>query len=452
MAVTAEKRLEPTAEAQWDLLELELRIQDVLIVPEMPTDEATRQRAAHFIGAIALGGEISREVTQESPLSSLHEAILQAGKGDKQALALIKANVKADVIERTIKTGHVMDPVPLAVTDTGKIIQHGQSMDSIQANSLLYAADHPVMRARTEAETRNAFRIEELNRTGFFDDYCFVVLSRAENLPQAGFFRDTMSCCMQVTSKEGNGLVTESAFVSGIASPGSFRHDEQTIINLGYCLQADFAGKTPAEIIDTPLLVHKSRIPNGVIDLVELYDDCAGGKFFGEDVPRQDYLRYLAICRQRQKTFDHTADIITDELLSSANSVNSPTEAIEKLHKLSEKHMVERAVIDKTIDPRVFGIVSAGYIIQARLAAEQSDWGGIDHYVQKAKDSAQSSSCPGKLLAFDASAGEGGSDKNSTDKDCDFVSNECPVCHKKDVKTRVTKTHISGDCGCKVRR
>lgn len=37
-------------------------------------------------------------------------------------------------------------------------------------------------------------------------------------------------------------------------------------------------------------------------------------------------------------------------------------------------------------------------------------------------------------------------------EDCDFISKECPVCKKKNVRTIVTKSHISGDCGCRVRR
>lgn len=38
------------------------------------------------------------------------------------------------------------------------------------------------------------------------------------------------------------------------------------------------------------------------------------------------------------------------------------------------------------------------------------------------------------------------------DEDCEFVSKQCPLCEKKNVKTTVTKTEISGDCGCKVKR
>jgi hypothetical protein len=36
--------------------------------------------------------------------------------------------------------------------------------------------------------------------------------------------------------------------------------------------------------------------------------------------------------------------------------------------------------------------------------------------------------------------------------DCEFTSKKCPECKKENVKTKVTKTHISGSCGCRKTR
>jgi hypothetical protein len=44
------------------------------------------------------------------------------------------------------------------------------------------------------------------------------------------------------------------------------------------------------------------------------------------------------------------------------------------------------------------------------------------------------------------------SGSKSDDGECEFISKECPECHEKNVKTRVTKTHITGSCGCSKRR
>lgn len=450
MAETAESYTIQSPQINWETLDFELP--EVLVVPEMLADQETRLRSARFIGAAIMGtGEMAEFATVQSPIESLHEAIQRASSGDEVAQALVETNVRTDVIERTIKTGHVMTPVPLVITEDGKIVQHGQSMECVQANSLRYAANHPIMRARIEAETRNAFRMEELNRNDFFEDYCFVVLSRAENLPEAGFFTDTMSCSLQVTSKQGNGLATESAFVSGITSKGGVQHDEATVVKLGKVLGKDLAGMTPAEIIDTPFLIRKDLIPNGAIDIVQLFDTCAGGLFFGEEIEAQDYTQYLLKCKQRELTFAPKIAVIKDELIGQAKNINSPIEAIEKLHKLSEKHMVEKAVLDRSIDPRVFG-PAAFHIEQARLANDQGDWSGFDRHVQKAKDKAQTTSCPSKINGLDALDVDDESDKDSSDEDCEYISKECPVCHKKNVKTTVTKAQIIGACGCKVKK
>lgn len=44
------------------------------------------------------------------------------------------------------------------------------------------------------------------------------------------------------------------------------------------------------------------------------------------------------------------------------------------------------------------------------------------------------------------------SSSNTRGGRCRFKSKECPKCHKKDVWTTVTDTHIEGDCKCKVTR
>ncbi|HUP26424.1 MAG TPA: hypothetical protein VM124_02120 [Candidatus Limnocylindrales bacterium] len=47
---------------------------------------------------------------------------------------------------------------------------------------------------------------------------------------------------------------------------------------------------------------------------------------------------------------------------------------------------------------------------------------------------------------------ENETNRQASDEDCEYISKQCPICEKKNVKTTVTKTEISGDCGCKVTR
>lgn len=396
MAVAAEQ-----LKTQFDDLYFEFEQPEVFVVPEMDGDQIIVETTARFIGAVLTDRTVEVESPKvERPIESLYDAIQRAAEGDDQAEKVIELNARTDVIERTIKVGHVMNPVPLFINEHGKVVQHGQSYDSIQANSLRHAADNPIMRARTEAEARNAFRTERLNKEGFFDDgYSMVVFSRAEDLP--GFFTETMSVAIQVTRKQGNGLVIETAFVAGIAEPGAEQHDDQTITSLAATFGVDLRGKTPAEIIDTPLLIKDMT----AIDLVKRYDECAGGTFFGENKPRQDYLDYHKECLMREQSFAPRVAAIKAELISEARFINSPLQATKRLHIISEKHMVEHAINDTSIDVRVFG-PGAMHIVQARIYEEAGNYEAAMRETQYAKQKAITNSCPDGSSGALGSTGE----------------------------------------------
>jgi len=258
---------------------------------------------------------------------------------------------------------------------------------------------------------------------------------------------------------EADVLTTESAFVSGVKQPGMTRHDSETVAAVGERLGVDLHNKSALETISTPLLVHNSMLPNGVIDLVELYDDCAGDTFFGEDRPREDYIQYKQKCEERELQLQPKVDAIVAELLGDALSIKTPLQAVTRLNKLSEKHMVEQAAFDDEINPKVFGPVAAQHIELARLHIANGDLNrGLDS-IQNAKSTSVSSSCPSSLKKSLSASGPTGAAGNNSENgpeddsgECDFVSKECPKCGTKNVKTHVTKTHISGSCGCTVKK
>src|SRR5262249_26569847 len=107
--------------------------------------------------------------------ASLAEAIHAAGTSDV-ARQFVTANVRADVVERTIKAGHLME-VPLEVDEHGRIRQYGQLMTEVYVNALRYGIASPQIHARTKTETRNGLRIDSLRRPGRLDDYYFVIFS-----------------------------------------------------------------------------------------------------------------------------------------------------------------------------------------------------------------------------------------------------------------------------------
>ncbi len=445
-----------------------------LVVSEMVEDRWSRQRAERLIrgvGAAVLNKLADVEIV--SVQTTLMDEIHAAKAGDPEALKIVNANVSTHAVEQTIKAGHVMT-IKLAVDENGKTHQHGHYIESVSANALRFASAKPAIRRRSEAETRNGYRIEDVHRQGLLEDNYFVVMSRCEEmsdeeLKDNGMFPETKTCVIQATTADGAGLEMQSAFVAGVVDRNAPRHDAKTVIKLGAELEVDFNGKSPAEIIDMAMLVPKSRMPNGVIDLVALYDELAGGTFFGENKPKQDYVDYLEVCKKREQDFAPTVKKIVSALLSEADTINIPVKATRRLHKLTEAFMVERATIDTTINPRVFGTTAAKHIERARVSYLQGDVVGAQLATQQAQDTAVSYACPSayekggdnafvrKLdltkpaISLDTAMDLTGWAENLDDS-CEYISEECPECGAKKVKTKAyTKDgvrHVEGSCRC----
>jgi len=391
------------------------------------------------MGDLATTSQIEQTPQPEVRFMSLKEAISEAAAGNKTARRMVETNVRTDVIERTIKAGHILR-VELETDQHGAVLQHGQTMESVQANTLRYASDVPEMRSRTQAETRNSYRIENLNRQNVLDDYNFVVFSRAadtmlhKQMADAGFFVDTMSTSIQVTSKEDDKLFTESAFVAGVAEPGGNRHDRQVVAAIGDMLGVDL-DKSATETIDTPVLIRKDLMPNGVTDLYWLSESLAGMVR-----PYEYYLTFRERCLEREEGFQPKVDAIVKELLAEKEHIDTPVKAIERLHKISERHMVEKAIEDPTIDPNVFG-PAAPHIEQARWLQAQGDMVGADLQRIKAESKAQSSSCPTGMRSTSNNSGESpsngselgssGDSENSCPEVKDGQETNCPYCKKR---------------------
>lgn len=430
-------------------------IAEAQLIPEQAYDAEIRARTARFIGA-CIGRKAVEFKAPElvvSSIESLHDAIQKAAEGNPEARRLVESNVRTDIMERTRKAGHV-NREPLMVDEAGRIQQFGQSLESVQANSLRYAANTVQMWKRTEAEATNTFRTHYALQQGLLENHSIVVISRAADdmteseMQNAGFFVDTMSCSIQVTGYQNGELCVDSAMVAGVAQKGQSRHDAETVVKLGQKLGVNLRGKSAAEIIDLPLLVPNDMLKDGVIDLVKLYDECAGGTFFGQNVPAEDYGTFRQKCQEREAFLSGKVNAITEELLAQAPHIQDRVHATRMLNKIAGKHMVQQAVFDPTIDPAVFGDISAHYVEQAREQWERGDYESALTSVKQAEKHDKSSSCP-------SGASGGGEEKSqeSGNDDCSFVSKECPICHKKNVYTTVKRLSasskkISGGCGC----
>ncbi len=429
---------------------------NVIEISELEIDEQLRletERQIRAVGLMAISSEL--ETTPESN-DSLLSAIKRAKTGDPEAKAMVATNVGSDFSERVLKAGEVTK-FHLQKNDNGELIQFGQQFSDIYTNTLRLINVNSKMRLRAEAEARNARRLKYLESTGLLTDNYMVVFSLApdnmtdEELKQSGFFVDTKTMAIQVTTAENSGVSIESAFVAGVPEPSAARLDLQTIVKLAKILGVDYQNLSTAEILDKPLLVPKSLMTNGVIDLVKIFDDINGETFFGETKQRQDYRVFRQFCDERRKSFANDINIVTEQLIDGSDILFSQVQATEKLAELSEAQMVKRAIKDTTINSNVFGKVSASFIEQARIYHNQGNADLALRAENNAIKTADSSSCPsGISRQSDLDLNGDIPNKNKEEqKDCDFVSKKCPICKEKNAKTKVKKGvyyHIGKSC------
>jgi hypothetical protein len=425
----------------------------VLLVPELHQEQWSRTRAERLI--TAAGSLAITEALPTEPIGCLSEAARRAAEGDEQAKRNLTTNVWTDVMERVYKAGIVVNG-RLDVLETGGLGRDGQSLDRVQENTLRYAAGTPTMRARAEAETRNAVRMQDVYRAGLLNDYWFVVISRSpeesemsqEEKAEVGFFVETESCAIQATSVVGGEVVYGAAFVAGVKSENEPRHDADTVVELAATLGIEYGGLRPTEIIDRPLLVPKSLIPNGVIDLVQRYDAASGGTFFGESKPSQDYLGYLDVCAAREAALEPTVEKIVGHMIAEASTFHEPLDAVRRLNKLSQDYMVIRAVEDTDINPRVFGAAAATHITEARSHIALGDTEQAAGSLQRAMSSAISTSCPTaeKAAANARSASSSEESDNNDGGEGGSKIMSCPYCGAVNVGDPCAKILSCWDC------
>lgn len=418
----------------------------VIPVAELPEDELVRRRAERF--ARAIGSQVvQHEVAgseyldrSRSHYPTLMHEIHAAAEGDELARAALAANAATEMTEITYKAGH-RTQVTLEVDPDGYMVQHGQRLVDVYANALRLTPKGP-MRRRVQAETVNGFRMMDVRRQRLLEDYAFVVFSRYpdnmtdEEAADAGFFADTKSCSVQTLREWDGKLVQETAFVAGVKERGADRHDTAALEGMGVEFGVSLGGKDATGMIATPLLIHRSLMPNGVVDLVRRYDRHAGGTFFGTAKPSEDYIGYLAKCRAREAQLEPRVQGIVADLIAEAATIRTPLDAFRRLHELSQQSMVDHAIGDTTIDPCVFGAEAAAHIEQARYWLARGDYSRFMQYRDSAQSTAQSSSCPAgisskEVSTYGADSAEGGT--NAAESGSSTPGGErkrmtCPFC------------------------
>ncbi|HSX23881.1 MAG TPA: hypothetical protein VLE74_02160 [Candidatus Saccharimonadales bacterium] len=397
---------------------------DVIVMPTMPEDQLAQQRAKRLMranGSLAVAGELPKKSDQHPGIShNLLEGIRLAAAGDANGINMVDQNIEADYIERSFKAGSITE-VDLRADGQNGLGQHGQSLDSVNGNSLRFVGRTWQMRERLQAEARNKYRQDIAQEMGLLEDNYFVVFSLVpdnmtqEELIEEDFFVDTMSCAMQATTAQEDSVKLESAFVAGVKRPGAERHDIKAVKYIAKKLGKNFDNMSTTQILDSPLLIPKKLMPNGVVDPVAWFDE-PEGTFFGEDKPQQDYVKHREFWRQRQAGLKSMVEDIRRQLISERHTFKTPTDATKRLGKLSEKAGVRNAVDDKSINPNVFGPTAAGHIQQARTHRASGNYELADAALHNAEKTAKSSSCPGALQEEKNKDGQENTDEQSSDR------------------------------------
>lgn len=434
---------------------------------EVTSMELVRRQAEEPIGNWAVHALVENPSSPEDApkIGSLKDAIKQAAAGSQQAELMIGANALAEITEITLKDGHVRS-VKLNVDEYGRQHQYGQTMQAVHENTLRLVPKDSPMRPRSEAEAANTLTIESALQRGDLKDNWAVVVTRApgpkdmtiDEAKEEGFFTETMTFILQASTEcdeiidnepsSGKKVEMELAFMAGIPSEGEDRQDEAMVITLGDFAGADLRGLSVTETMSRVILIPKWKMPNGVTDLAQVIDK-EFGTFMGKDQPVQDYDVFKQTCKEREEMLQPKADAVVAQLIAESETIQDDLYAIQRLHKLAEKEMVQQAFFDRSIDPRVFG-PAAPLIEEGRRHIERGDYRSGLALVDTAVKIAKSDSCPSGVKS-DSNEPDANSEN---DTDCTFVSKECPECGKKNVKTKVSFSKItklrrvSGSCKC----
>lgn len=361
--------------------------------------EARASLCAKRIGDVALSERIK---AKQKPIRNCKEALEWAVAGDKDSEQMLKSNIAREASEYIFKAAHVSE-AKLEVDNHGRILQNGQLMNDVYRNGYKLASAHSVIKRRSLAEANNGARLEQHNREGNLDTHVFVVFSRAtdgmsdEEMDKLNFFSETKSLSIQATTKTTEGLKTETAFVAGVSSPGSERHDRSVIEAIGEYFEVDFTNKTAEEVIDMPVLIPKQYMKSGVIDVVKLYDDINGGTFYGQDKPRQNYQEHKKSSGDKEAAFSGDVINIFDKIKEENNKLENAIAVSKRLANLVEERMVKLAIKDKDVDVSVFGAESGENIITARTHADSGNYRQAMIHAQTAIETATGGSCPTSL-------------------------------------------------------
>jgi hypothetical protein len=263
-------------------------------------------------------------------------------------------------------------------------------------------------------------------RSGLLEDHILVVASTVPTgLPEEaldhrgdGFFTRTMTYGLQGTTQEGNKVVTESTFRRGTAAGETASYEERQAqrydlkaIGMVYESFGFEAPKTPLELLQRPLLLKKSKFPNGIVDVLRRCD--IAGDVLQDIIRERSVSEYQDLWAESARKDASLADLRAAAragLLVAVGSFEKHEDANHLLWQLIREHAVPAAGTNHSIDDVAFGPQAATYIRQARQADAAGNYAFRDQLLDFAVEAAVVTGCGGGscgLERVDPNSGEG---------------------------------------------
>lgn len=435
---------------------------DVYYAARAETDANTRRRLMMLLGSVAVEGAVSAE-QEAAEQASLRAVTNDYFSGNPErvsnATARLTADLRANTFEILCESGHIREADSFYRADG--FYQNGYGLRAMCAHGTMHTK-HSNEHRRRAGETLNELRIEDGFKDGRFQTHYFVEESRApdeEDMPiqttkDSGYNTKTWKAMLRLTEVDAWGnRVTFSAPVFGVNKTGE-RHDLQGVRNIHSLLDLEMADMSAAGTLENAYWVKKERLPQRIISLVRAYDAGLGVQaFFGVEGKAGNYDTIVEESLRREQQAEQKLSSKVEQLAHSLRGADCE-EALRIMAIHAKDFAAELCREDLTYDPAQFGGAAAWHIEMARHYTMLGDEITSRQQLELAKQTAIVYMC-GMILEMEKQVDGTIADKRETNSDtdeCEFISKECPVCHAKNVKTRVTKTHITGNCGCSVKR
>lgn len=439
---------------------------------DLEHDYESRRMLMRVLGAVALDATVTSQEKQAANEASLATIAKDYFSDNPEKAASAKARLAMDFRKNVFEIlcdegqGHISES-PSQYKEDG-FYQYGYNQRAIFANGAQHAA-HPVERDRRGIETLNEIRIEDGYRKGYTTDYYYVEISRkpaSEEMTEQvatdlGYYH-TARVMMRLTDVDAEGKrITETIAVSGV-DENNERHDDRGVANIYQTLGLAVEEQTPTGILQAAFWVHKDVMPERSAGLARLYDEGLGADTFcGVPGKAGDYSSLVEESRIREKQVEEELDKRVRGLATEL-TVTDVDKQLKVMAEHAKDFAAELCSEHEEYSPAQFGAVAAVHITNTRMFIEQNNYEAARQSLKEAKETSVVSMCgmqfkaaksgeaPTSSANADPSAesnSEGGGESSSSDE-CDFISKQCPICKKRNVKTTVTKTHIKGSCGC----